>query len=152
MRYGILRPMLDRGKVFGFTVRALPLVSLLVTLLVGGLAACSAQEEGEETLCLEDCTLCADNVCPDDRCGLLIILSVDCKDEVEFAEVAVDNCVEEETLEPESSLIPCATIKKNESRVVTVRADNWVWRKTVTCGPADAGGIIPVALYCIERQ
>ncbi|MBM4354499.1 MAG: hypothetical protein FJ109_12035 [Deltaproteobacteria bacterium] len=121
-------------------------VTILAALLV---AACSFQEG--EPLCLEDCGLCDGNTCPEDRCGLVVILAKDCDGKVEQAEVAVDNCLQEETVAPGGYMYPCATIDENQERTVVVRSDEWVWKRTVKCNSKRAGGVIPLALYCLER-
>lgn len=125
-------------------------VALCFLVLVALSTGCSRQDESSP--CLEDCELCADFECPSDRCGMLIIMSSDCTDKVDFAEVAVDKCVEDEFLEPASSVLTCATLKRNESRTVIVRAGGWVWKETVECTKDDAGKVIPVSLYCIEQN
>jgi len=124
------------------------LLSLLV--LLAGSWACSRQEEG--TPCLEDCELCADYECPPERCGLLVIMSQDCEGKVDFAEIAVDNCVEDEMLEPATSVRTCATLKRHQKRVLIARSAGWVWKETVECTPESCGGVIPVSLYCIDQN
>jgi hypothetical protein len=114
-------------------------------------AGCEVQE-ADGPLCLEDCSLCAEGKCPDDRCGLLVILSKDCEGKVEAAEVAVDQCLEEQELLPSNGIITCATVKENQERSVTVRSDEWVWREDVTCTNEHKGGLITLALYCTAHE
>jgi len=78
-------------------------------------------------------------------------MSQDCSEKVTSAEVAVDNCLEEEVVAPGTSLILCATLKEHEVRTVTVRSEEWVWVDEVKCTTQKKGSLIPVALYCIER-
>jgi hypothetical protein len=129
------------------------LLSTAVRLCFIGVAALSAAcsfQEGDP-LCLEDCGLCDGNTCPEDRCGLVIILAKDCEGKVEEAEVAVGNCLQEETVVPGSYMYPCATIDKSQEKTVVVRSDDWVWKRTVKCTSKGAGSVIPLALYCLER-
>ena len=126
-----------------------PIFALLVFLAT----SCENPEDGP--LCLDDCTLCAHGKCPDNRCGLRIILSPGCEGKVSYAEVAVDQCLEEQDVTPGNSFIACATIEENKQRVLTVRGtgeQDWVWRKTVECTSSDAGYLIPVALYCDDAN
>jgi hypothetical protein len=130
-----------------FLHKYVPIIAALVFMVPG----CDNSEDGP--LCLDDCTLCAQGKCPDNRCGLLVILSHDCENKVSYAEVAVDQCLEEQELTPASSLVTCATIEENKQRVITVRGtgeQDWVWRRTVECTAAEAGQLIPVALYCVD--
>jgi len=111
--------------------------------------ACSFQEG--EPLCLEDCGLCDGNTCPEDRCGLVIRMAKDCAGKLDQAEVAVDNCLQEETVVPEGVMYPCATIDVNQEKTVVVRSGEWVWKRTVKCTPKMGGSVVLLALYCMER-
>ncbi len=120
-----------------------------ITASVLLVAACSFQEG--EPLCLEDCGLCDGNSCPEDRCGVVVIMAKDCEGKVDAAEVAVGSCLQGETVEPGSYMYPCATIDVNQEATVVVRSDEWVWKRTVKCTAKGAGSVIPLALYCLER-
>ncbi len=124
-------------------------VPFIILALVAG--AC-----GETTvsgpLCLDDCELCSDQGCPDDRCGVLYILSGDCEGKVEFLEVTVDQCLEPEELTPGTGAIGCKTLKDGESGTITARSEDWVWVEEVTCTNKHKGTVIPVSFYCISQS
>lgn len=123
----------------------------MMCLLVGvGLAGCADQEEGP--LCLADCDLCTDSTCPPDRCGVLVVLSDDCTDLASEVEVAADQCLEEATLQPGTSMQMCATVPVNKSRMITARDDDWIWQRTVTCDQAKAGRIVILTLSCKDEE
>lgn len=115
-----------------------------------GLASCNDPQEGP--LCLADCELCSDTTCPPDRCGVLVVLSGDCENQASEVEVAADQCLEETSLTPGSSMQLCATVPVNKSRVITARDDNWIWQRTVTCDQAKAGRIVILTLSCADQS
>ncbi len=98
--------------------------------------------------CVADCTLCQGSSCPPDRCGILVGLGANCTDLVDFAEIAVGQCLEEDLVTPQESARLCSTIPVYHSSAVTVRSDDWVWQQTVTCTPERAGRVIVLTLYC----
>jgi len=114
------------------------------------MTGCSFQENGP--LCLEDCDLCGpDGICPPDRCGLELIMALDCEGKLESAEVAVDQCVQPDELTPGGRFVACATIPKGQTRQVVIRSQDWVWKTTALCPAGQAGQVVPVAVYCLER-
>lgn len=109
-----------------------------------------AQQEGEP-LCLDDCDVCTKTQCPPDRCGVLIVLSGDCEGLAPSVEVALEQCLEGEVLTPGSSMQACGTVGVNKSRMVTARADDWIWQRAVTCTPDKAGRIVVLTLSCLDE-
>jgi len=119
-------------------------------------SGCTFQEERLE--CLYDCDLCdIETGCPPDRCGLLVVMRDDCTDEVETAEVAVDECLEDGELVPGKQMMLCASILKGQKSKVTIRGEHgadeasWIWPTTVECTTARAGHIVVLTLSCSER-
>jgi hypothetical protein len=140
------------GKEIG--VHSIPqgrIYVVLAVVLALSLNACGSEEQ-DGPLCLDDCELCTDQGCPDDRCGLLFILSKDCQGKVEVAEVTVDQCLEDQVLTPGTSILACKTLKDGESGTVTARSEDWVWVEDVTCTNQHKGTLIPVAFYCISQS
>ena len=126
-------------------------ISAAVLLVLWCLAGCAAQDDGP--LCLDDCELCTEEKgCPPDRCGIYVILAGDCEEEFEFAEVTVDNCLEEEDLLPGTSMLTCATVKLNQERWLVVRADNWIWKERIKCTQDSLGRVITRTLYCLAQD
>ena len=123
----------------------------LFVILVAIAGACEGTT-AKGPLCLDDCEICSDKGCPDDRCGVLYILSGDCEGKVDFLEVTVDQCLEPEELTPGTGLIGCKTLKDGESVTITARSEDWVWVEDVTCTNQHKGTVIPVSFYCISQS
>jgi hypothetical protein len=123
----------------------------LLGILFAVLGACEGTTV-EGPLCLDDCELCSEQGCPDDRCGVLYILSGDCEGKVDFLEVTVDQCLEAEVLTPGTGVIGCKTLKDGESGTITARSEDWVWVEDVTCTNKHMGTVIPVSFYCISQS
>lgn len=122
---------------------------VLGLLFAASLTVCLVScESTEEPLCLFDCTLCTDQQCPPDRCGLQVTLASNCSPDVELAEIAVGQCLEDDVVTPGGSVRLCATVPVNETAAVTVRAEAWVWQRAITCTPDRAGRIVVMTLYC----
>ena len=123
------------------------LIGFTIVVLCSTLSACAFQDDSSE--CLYDCTLCSTaSGCPSDRCGILVVMSASCVGVSSPAEVAVGGCVEDQELEPGSSIVLCATVMENKAGKVTVRSEEWIWQKTVNCEGNKAGGLIPLTLEC----
>jgi len=118
-----------------------------ILLAAWHLLSCAEQDDGP--VCLEDCELCTlENGCVPERCGIYVILSGGCEGEFESAEVAVDNCLEEQVLVPGTSMLACASAKLNQERWLVVRSENWVWKESLKCTPDALGSVIVRSLYC----
>lgn len=111
---------------------------------------CTSQDE-DGPLCLYDCDLCSANGCPEDRCGILVVMADKCEGRAEFAEVAVGECLEEQTVHPGEQILLCATVMKGKSAVIHARADEpevWVWQRTAHCTDQQAGGLLVFTIHC----
>ena len=123
----------------------------IVMFLICAQGACDTTT-AEGPLCLDDCELCSEKGCPEDRCGLLFILAGDCEGKVDLLEVTVDQCLEPESLTPGNGAIGCKTLKEGESGTITARSENWIWVEDVTCTNKHKGTVIPVSFYCISQS
>lgn len=128
---------------------------LLGFVLVMVLLAPSCSFQEGEPLCLQDCSLCNQDGCPPDRCGMMVFVDMSCEGKVDAAEVAVDNCVEEQVVVPGNGLMLCASVPVNQSKTVRVRAaepEEWYWQKTVDCSAQKAGEVVVLTLTCEENE
>lgn len=123
-----------------------------ISWVLGVMAASGCAEQEGEPLCLSDCGICTKTQCPPDRCGVLVVLSGDCEGKAPLVEVALEQCLEGESLTPGSSLQACGTVTVNQTRMVTARADDWIWQRAVTCTPDKAGRIVVLTLSCADEE
>jgi len=123
----------------------------LFALLTVACVACDGTV-ADGPLCLDDCELCGEQGCPDDRCGILYILAKNCEGKVETLEVAVDQCLEPEEVTLEMGVIGCKTLKEGESGTIAARSENWAWLEDVTCTSQHMGTVIPVSFYCTSQS
>ena len=114
-----------------------------------------ASQEGDGPLCLYDCDLCSMDGCPEDRCGILVVMAGDCDGRAEFAEVAAGECLEEQVVHPGEQILLCATVMKGKTVVIHAKADvpePWVWQRTEKCTDSEAGALKVLTLKCETEE
>ena len=77
--------------------------------------------------------VCTTETCGPETCGFELSLHPNCDGELSFAEVLVDDHVEEELLEQGQSMIPCTRFAPGTVATVWVRGGSWIW------GPLERG-------------
>lgn len=123
-----------KQHTFGATLWRVAALALL-------LAACACESAPPvDDLPLATC-LCADGVCPPDRCGLQLEVSAqNCGGEVSKVEVLLGGVVDPEVLTPGQKTRTCLTLARGETATFFARSDGvWQWQETLTCPPAAAG-------------
>jgi hypothetical protein len=139
----------ERRKLFQEQVSTMMRLNVFGSVCLLALwAGTGCSSDQDLPTCVADCTLCQGSSCPPDRCGLLVALGANCTDQVDFAEIALGQCLEEALVTPQESARLCSTIPVYQSSAVTVRSDGWVWQQTVTCTPEKSGRVIVLTLYC----
>ena len=113
-----------------------------------GLALWACEDDPAGPACLRDCTTCTADACPTTRCGLQVVMSEDCLGVSGGAEVAVDQCVQDETLAPGYSARLCVAIPLHESRRVVIRSEERVWEGTVECSTDKGGRTLVLTASC----
>jgi len=77
--------------------------------------------------------VCADGGCGPETCGFRLSLHPNCNDDVDFAEVLVDDHVEETLLVQGETLVPCTRYAPGTKATVWIRGGSWIW------GPLERG-------------
>jgi hypothetical protein len=122
---------------------------LLLSLTTLLLFSFSCAEEAEDPSCALDCNTCADS-CPKTHCGLQVVFSPSCEGLAGEAEIAVDQCLQPETLSPGQGAYLCQALPIHGHKYVTIRSEERLWGAEVTCEDSDGGGIIVVTAACDE--
>jgi hypothetical protein len=118
-----------------------PRPALLAALLLA-LAACD--DPGPRT-----CVSACDGTPPDaQHCGLRWSLDANCQGLVEFAEIAVDQCLEPEVLNPNELLESCARVPVGTEFIWTVRSEGWLWGPWKEACVAGGGFTLEYHLGC----
>ncbi len=82
----------------------------------------------------------------------MVVFGTNCADVVEFAEIAVGQCVEPDLVTPWESVLLCATIPLYGAETITVRSEHWLWQQTLNCTPGRGGRITILTLYCDTEE
>jgi len=129
------------------TARAVWFCLLFASMLMA--TGCGSQQL-DGPLCLYDCDLCSLGGCPEDRCGIQVVMADNCVGRADFAEVAVGDCLEEQVVRPGEPIVLCATAMTGKSVVIHVKAipEPWVWQLTRQCTDQQAGGLLVNTVYC----
>lgn len=95
---------------------------------------------------------CEIAVCSAQSCGVRVQLDAACADQIDVAEVLIDDHLEEELLGPGGELLACTRIEPGHAARVWVRGGAWAWGPVVVhCAPP-GGELDTLTFHCDEAS
>lgn len=99
-----------------------------------------------------ECRCLAGDCAPSD-CSFHLNLDKNCADDIEFAEVLINDHLEVETIQPGEVFVACSRVPVGTSAKLWIRGGSWIWDQTRACTAPDSGQqgrVIAMTLQCSE--